>query len=294
VQRSVVVGRDGAHPSSAHVAGRAGAANRPRRAFLDWPSPIPFAHRGDSSRAPENTLPAFAAAIATGYHHLETDVHLSRDGAVVAFHDDVVDRVDDGRVRIADLTAAELSAVDVGHPPTSGGRSFPHSARGIGIPLLSDILESWPDARVNIDAKSDAVVAPLADLVHRTAAHDRVCVGSFVDARLRRFRALTAGRVCTSMGQRAVILARLASASGRIPRLGADCIQLPVRRHGIPLVDRAMVRAAHRSGLPVHVWTIDDPAEIERLLDLGVDGVFTHDLGTLRDVLARRGAWASV
>jgi hypothetical protein len=116
--------------------------NRPRRAFLDWPSPIPFAHRGDSHTAPENTLPAFAAAIEAGYHHLETDVHLSRDGAVVAFHDDVVDWVDDGRVRIADLTAAELAAVDLGHSLTrDGGWTFPHRGRCIGIPLLSDIRE---------------------------------------------------------------------------------------------------------------------------------------------------------
>jgi glycerophosphoryl diester phosphodiesterase len=157
--------------------------NRPRRAFLDWPSPIPFAHRGDSHTAPENTLPAFAAAIEAGYHHLETDVHLSRDGAVVAFHDDVVDWVDDGRVRIADLTAAELAAVDLGHSLTrDGGWTFPHRGRCIGIPLLSDILESWPDARVNIDAKSDAVVAPLTDLLRRMAAHDRVCVGSSTPA----------------------------------------------------------------------------------------------------------------
>jgi glycerophosphoryl diester phosphodiesterase len=269
--------------------------SRAHRAFLDWPSPIPFAHRGDSSSAPENTLPAFAAAIEAGYCYLETDVHLSRDGAVVAFHDDVLDRAGEGSCRIAHLTAAELASLDTGHSFTrDGGRTFPHRGRGIGIPLLSDILESWPDARINIDAKSDAVVAPLADLLRRMAAADRVCVGSFVDARLRHFRVLSAGTVCTSMGQQAVAFARLASASGRIARLGADCIQLPVRRHGIPLVDSLMVRAAHRSGLPVHVWTIDDPVEIERLLDLGVDGIFTHDLGTLREVLTRRGAWTSV
>ncbi|TMD89767.1 MAG: glycerophosphodiester phosphodiesterase, partial [Chloroflexi bacterium] len=134
-------------------------------------------------------------------------------------------------------------------------------------------------------------VEPLATLLSRMDVLDRVCVGSFSDDRLRRFRALAGDGVCTSMGPRAITRARLSSLTGRIPRQGALCIQLPVRQSGIPMVEPLMIRAAHRSGLAVHVWTIDDGAEMERLLDLGVDGIMTDTLDTLRGVLRRRGAW---
>jgi glycerophosphoryl diester phosphodiesterase len=161
----------------------------------------------------------------------------------------------------------------------------------VRIPLLSEIIEEWPEARLNIDTKSDAVVEPLAALLRRMNVLDRVCVGSFSDRRLRRFRALAGDWVCTSMGPRAITRARLTSLAGRIPRQGAACIQLPVRQRGVPMVEPLMIRAAHRSGLAVHVWTIDDRAEMERLLDLGADGIMTDTLETLRDVLRERGAW---
>jgi glycerophosphoryl diester phosphodiesterase len=268
--------------------------SRSRRRFLDWPGPIPFAHAGGGNDHPWNTIPAFRAAVAAGYVYLETDVHLTLDGVVVAFHDDVLDRVTDRRGRVADLTAAELATVDAGYGfTTDGGRTFPHRGKGLVIPRLSDILEEWPQVRMNIDAKSDAVVEPLARLLRRMDALGRVCVGSFVDRRVRHFRRSVDDAVCTSMGQAAAACARVASVLGRVPHLGADCVQLPVRRHGVALVDDAMVRAAHRCGLPVHVWTIDEPAEMERLLDLGVDGIMTNRPAVLRDVLRRRGAWWS-
>jgi glycerophosphoryl diester phosphodiesterase len=196
---------------------------------------------------------------------------------------------------VAHLSAAELATVDAGYGfTTDDGCTFPHRGEGLVIPRLSDILEEWPQVRINIDAKSDAVVEPLATLLRRMDALDRVCVASFVDGRVRRFRGLVDDAVCTSMGQGAAVCARIASAVGCIPRFGADCLQLPVRRCGIVLVDATMVRAAHRCGLPVHVWTIDEPAEMERLLDLGVDGNMTDRPDVLRDVLRRRGAWWSL
>jgi glycerophosphoryl diester phosphodiesterase len=263
-----------------------------RSRFLDWPGPIPFAHRGGAGDHPENTMPAFRAAVAMGYLYLETDVHLTGDGEVVAFHDDVLERVTDRSGRIAELTAAEVAEADAGYRFTrDGGATFPHRGRGVRVPLLGEILEEWPQARVNIDTKSDAVVEPLAALLRRMGVLDRVCVGSFSDERLRRFRALAGDEVCTSMGPRAIACARVCSISGHIPRLGARCMQIPVRQGRILMADTVMIRAAHRSGLPVHIWTIDDPDEMERLLDLGVDGIMSDRLQTLREVLQRRGAW---
>jgi glycerophosphoryl diester phosphodiesterase len=266
-------------------------SNRPRL-FLEWPGPIPFAHRGGAGDHPENTLPAFAASVAMGYHHLETDVHVSRDGAVFAFHDDVLDRVTDRPGRISELTAAEISAADAGYTFThDGGATFPWRGKGIQVPRLDDILSSWPDVRVNIDPKSDAVVEPLVQILRRMSAFDRVCIGAFSDSRLRRVRHLAGGAVCTSMGPRAVIVARLTSWVRVMPRLGADCLQIPARHGRVRLAEPGLIGAAHRAGLRVHIWTVDDEGEMDALLDIGVDGLMTDRPALLRAVLERRGQW---
>jgi glycerophosphoryl diester phosphodiesterase len=142
---------------------------------------------------------------------------------------------------------------------------------------------------VNIDPKSDACVTPLVALIDRLGAWDRVCIGSFSDRRLARVRALSGGRARTSMGPRAVAIARATAAGGWMPRLGADCLQVPGRSGRIPIVTARFLAAAHRAGLPVHVWTVNDPAAMQRLLDLGVDGLMSDRLTLLRDVFAARG-----
>jgi glycerophosphoryl diester phosphodiesterase len=261
--------------------------------FLDWDGPLAFAHRGGACDEPENTLPAFAHAVRLGYTYLETDAHVSIDGVVFAFHDDVLERVTDREGRISELRAAAIEEADAGYTfSRNGGGSFPRRGHGIRVPRLATILEEWRDVRVNIDAKSDEVVGPLVALIQRMNVHDRVCVGSFSDARLARVRRLTGRRVCTSMGPKAISRARVASwASGLIPRQGADALQIPVRSGRVKLAEPRLVRAAHRSGLHVHVWTIDEAAEMHRLLDIGVDGIMTDRPKVLREVLESRGQW---
>src|SRR4051812_29239409 len=234
--------------------------------FLDVPPPVAIAHRGGAGDAPENTLAAFEAAIALGCDHLETDVHATHDGALVAFHDAVLDRVTDRAGAIADLDVAEVRAADAGHVfSPDGGRTFPFRGRGVVVPTFEEILTRWPHARVVVDPKSDAAVEPLAALLDRLDAWERVCVGSFSDRRLARMRALGRGRACTSMGPRAVAVARAAAATGRMPRQGADCLQIPPRAGGVGLVTARFVAAAHRAGLHVHVWTVNDAAQMRRL-----------------------------
>jgi glycerophosphoryl diester phosphodiesterase len=258
--------------------------------FFSHSSPIAFAHRGGAGEAPENTLAAFQIAVGLGYGYVETDAHLTRDGVLVAFHDDRLDRVTDRTGVIAELAIAEVESADAGFTfSADGGRSFPFRGRGIRVPRLEELLVRWPEVRINVDPKADACVGPLAALLDRCRAWDRVCIGSFSDRRLVRIRALGRGRGCTSMGPAAVALARLAAACGRIPRLGADCIQVPLRRAAVPIVTQRFIEVAHRSGLPVHVWTIDDEATIETLLDLGADGIMTDRLKLLAEVFARRG-----
>ncbi|MDQ6798428.1 MAG: glycerophosphodiester phosphodiesterase [Actinomycetota bacterium] len=246
--------------------------------FLDHPGPLAFAHRGGAGAWPENTMAAFEHAVDLGYQYLETDVHVTADGKLVAFHDDVLDRVTDRQGCISDLTWSEVGAARVD---------------GHAIPLLSDILGAWPQVRVNIDAKHDAAVEPLVEVIRATTAHDRVCVAAFSDRRLARFRQLTDGGVCTAAGPSGIARLRLSTFGSSSRRPAAACAQVPVRFGRVRIVDPSFIRTCHRRGLQVHVWTIDEAAEMERLLDLGVDGIMTDHPAVLREVLAARGQWTT-
>lgn len=248
-----------------------------RHPFLDHVGPIAFAHRGGAGDWPENSMPAFAAAVALGYRYVETDAHTTADGVVVAFHDDRLDRVTDRTGVIAELPWSEvcLARIDGREP----------------VPLLEDLLVAWPTLRINIDPKHDEVVEPLADLLQRTRSLDRVCIGSFSDRRLERLRAQFGRELCTSMGPSGVARMRASSfgLGRRVPP--GDCMQIPASTRGVPLVDRRFVERAHRSDIAIHVWTIDEPEEMNRLLDLGVDGIMTDRPAVLREVLRGRGEW---
>ena len=245
--------------------------------FLDHPGPIPFAHRGGAGDWPENTMPAFEGAVALGYRYVETDVHVTADGILLAFHDDRLDRVTNRTGVISELPWREvrLARVDGREP----------------IPLMEDVLGSWPDLRVNIDPKDDGVVDALVDVLRRTHSVDRVCLGAFSDRRLAVLRRALGRDVCTSLGPKATARLRAASTGVPVGRLPGACAQVPVKVRGLTLVDRRFVQAAHRRGLQVHVWTIDEPPEMDKLLDLGVDGIMTDRPAVLRRVLERRNQW---
>ncbi len=256
-----------------------------RHPYLDWPGPIAFAHRGGTSVAPENTLPAFVHAVGLGYRYLETDVHLSADGALVAFHDTDLTRTCGIDRRIADLTVEQLAEIRV------GGEAE--------IPLMSDLFERFPTTRFNIDCKSDAAVGPLSRLIRDHDALDRVCIGSFSHDRLTRMRRELGSGLLTCASPPEVAALRF---TGRIPaRLGRGVqrvAQVPLRygrraggRRGLTVVTPGFVRAAHRHGVPVHVWTINEADQMHRLLDLGVDGMMTDRPEILRDVLRARDQW---
>jgi glycerophosphoryl diester phosphodiesterase len=245
-------------------------------AYLDWPGPIAFAHRGGASEVPENTLPAFQHAVDLGYRYVETDVHVTADGVLLAFHDDVLDRVTDRTGVIGELAWSEVSQARVdGVEP---------------IPRFEDLLASWPELRVNIDPKHDAAVDPLIDVLRRADAVDRVCVGAFSDDRIARVRDALPG-ICTSLGPLDSLQLGQASQGETIDELPAPCAQLPTHIGDTEVLTAAVVAEIHRRGMKVHVWTIDDEAEMERLLDLGVDGIMTDRPQLLREVFERRGVW---
>nr|QLK01092.1 glycerophosphodiester phosphodiesterase [Micromonospora carbonacea] len=254
---------------------------QPRSGYLDAPAPLAFAHRGGAAHGDENTAEAFARAIGLGYRYVETDVHGTADGVAVVFHDPTLRRVTGEAGRIADLRWADLASVRV------GGAAV--------VPRLDDVLASWPQVRFNIDVKADGGIAPTVAALRRAGAGDRVLLASFSDARLARLRAATGGRVATGLGVRGVARLRMASLHGRAVRLHPSVVaaQVPPRYGRLPVVDRRFLSYAHRLGLHVHVWTIDEPAEMHELLDLGVDGIMTDHVGVLRDVYRSRGHWAA-
>ncbi|NES27675.1 glycerophosphodiester phosphodiesterase [Micromonospora terminaliae] len=254
---------------------------QPRHGYLDAPAPLAFAHRGGAAEGDENTAAAFARAIALGYRYVETDVHATADGVPVIFHDASLRRVTGEPGRIADLRWADLASVRV------GGAAV--------VPRLDEVLGAWPEVRFNVDVKADGGVVPTVDTVARTGSGDRVLLASFSDARLARLRALAGPKVATSLGMRGVARLRMASLHGRSLRLPPSVVaaQVPVRYGRLPVVDRRFLDYCHRIGLQVHVWTIDEPAEMHDLLDLGVDGIMTDHVGVLRDVYRSRGHWAA-
>lgn len=218
-------------------------------------------------------MEAFEYAVDLGYHYLETDVQVTADGVLAAFHDNDLRRTT-GRVgKISDLPWSEVSKALV------GGKA--------PIPLLEDLLGAWPDVRINIDCKSDAAVDALVATLRRTNSLARVCVGAFSDSRLRRLRKELGSELCTSLGP--IEVARLRF--GLLRHCSGLAAQVPVRQGPLTIVNRRFVDRAHHAGLHVHVWTIDDAAEMGRLLDLGVDGIMTDRPVVLRQVLQSRGAW---
>ncbi|ROR90742.1 glycerophosphodiester phosphodiesterase [Nocardioides aurantiacus] len=245
---------------------------------------IAMAHRGGVGHpeipGAENSLHAFRHATALGYTYLETDVHATSDGTLLAFHDAVLDRVTDGTGRLDRLRADQVARARIGGE---------HA-----VPRMAELLEELPGARFNIDLKSAGAVGPLVELIEHTGAHDRVCIGSFGQRRLDRFRALTHGRVATSASP-AEVAVFAGTVSGRLARLltrgRVAALQVPHRRGPVPVVTRGFVRRAHAAGAQVHVWTVDEAPEMEELLDLGVDGLITDRTDVCRDVLRRRGAW---
>jgi glycerophosphoryl diester phosphodiesterase len=249
--------------------------------YLAGPRPRAFAHRGwhvDDLTGMENSLSSFRRAVQEGYRYIETDVHATSDGEVVVHHDHTLDRTTDGRGPVADLPWTEVRTARV------GGRE--------PIARLADVLEELPETFFNIDVKADSAVEPIIALLRKAKALQRVCLASFSDNRLARLRRLGGPDLLTSMGPRS---AGALWAAGRIPFAGlavrGQVAQVPVSQGRLRIVDRKFVQAAHRRNLEVHVWTIDDEADMRALLDLGVDGLVTDRPDLLREVLRSRNSW---
>jgi len=253
------------------------------RAYLDTPGPIPIAHRGGAKLWPENTVFAFEKAYELGIRWIETDVHLSSDGHVMVFHDHTLERTTDGVGPIKERTLEELRGLDAGFN-MEGFRG-----QGIGIPTLEEALAIAPDLRLNLEIKQSepAMREAMWAEIQRLDVHDRVLVASAMDAEVSAFRTLCGGQLASSAGKLEIagFWTRVHTYGARGFRPAYDALQVPHYYKGIPVVTGAFVRAAHRCGLKVHVWTIDDPDEMRVLLDKGVDAIMSDRPDLLVEIL---------
>ncbi len=256
--------------------------------YLDAARPIALAHRGGTTHPAnvgiENTLAAFQNAVDLGFRYLETDVHATADGELVAFHDARLDRVTDRAGAVKELPWSEVSKARIGGTQP--------------VPKLSDLLEAFPGIRLNVDVKDDAAMAPTIATVRAHRALGRVCLASFSGRRLRALRKEFGGTLAISAGQVGTGVMRFApDAVSRLLHTPAPVLQIPsrhrLRGRELDITTEALVRRAHWLGKQVHVWfhawAPQDAAEMHRLLDLGVDGLVVDDLETLRAVFADRG-----
>lgn len=245
-------------------------------------SALAFSHRGFAPNGGENTLKAFRAAVELGFGYLETDVHASKDGVLMVFHDEDLRRLTGDARRVSDCTAAELAQLRVTGEP---------------IPTFDELLESFGHAHFNVDVKDPAAAAPLARAIRRHGAGERVLVGSFNGRRRAAVQRLLAGTgdpVAASPGVLGVGAAALLGSRAPLPRSwfrNVAALQVPERHGAIRVVGPNFIRHAHAAGLQVHVWVVNEEADMHRLLDLGVDGIMSDAADVLARVMAVRGIW---
>jgi glycerophosphoryl diester phosphodiesterase len=238
---------------------------------------LAFAHRGGNEFAPENSFRAFKSAVDIGYKYLETDVHLTKDGFLIAFHDDTLDRVTDKRGLIRDLTLSEIKKAKI--------------AGTDEIPLLSELLNSFTDCFFNIDCKVDETVQPLINLINNKDFINRVCIGSFSQKRINFIRKSLGKEVKTSMGPAEVILSKFLSYTSLGYNFKSSYTSIPIRRYGINLLDERNINYLKSNNQKVIAWTINDEDQMKMLINIGIDGIMTDNLTLLKKVLIEESLW---
>lgn len=253
------------------------------QAHADYLSPkfIAMAHRGGAlltaNLGIENTVRAFSNAVALGFRYIETDVHVTADGHLVAFHDSDLERVTGYGGSLSDLELADVLELRVGDREP--------------IPTLDELFETFPDICFNIDIKQSGAMQPLIDSIRRHGAERRVCVASFSRTSIRRFRA-GIPEVPTAVSTVGVA----ALAMGTMPPNGQVFqmpMSYPIGPVNLDLVTPKNIERIHSTGRSVHVWTVDEPTTMHRLLDWGVDGIMTDRPDLLKGVLRARGMWST-
>jgi len=272
------------------------AKPRPSHPYLAgmWGELQVMAHQGGDRVWPSNTLYAFEQAAQLGVDVLELDVHTSLDGELVVIHDDTVDRTTNGTGVVKETLLADLQLLDAGFrwSPERLGQSFPYRGQGLRVPTLIELFEAFPEYKINIEIKQlePSIAAQLCDLIRIQARETDVMVGSFHAEAMKDFRQ-RCPEVATSATPAEIrnfyILTRLSLA--RLARAPAEALQVPEYQGDLQIVSERFIRAAHRKNMQVHVWTVDEVSDMERLISLGVDGIVTDRPDRLMRALGRSG-----
>ena len=252
--------------------------------FFSVEHPIRFAHRGSRVLWPENTMHAFAGAVeGLGYHYLEIDVRLTSDHVPVVFHDAKLNRTTSGTGKVVERTLTELQSVDAAYY-FDAENDYPLRGTGVGVATLEELYATWPDVRLNIDLKGPGEEWAVAEVIRAFDAEHRTLIGSFNDRRIARFRRITRGRVAVSAGPTASAAMYVASRAGRTIRRQVQAYQLPFDYRGTRIDDK-LIDAVHRAGAHIHLWTVNEPDDMRRFIDMGVDGIVTDRPDLLNQVM---------
>ncbi len=255
--------------------------------MIDWLRPTAFSHRGGRLLWPENTLYAFQQSYDLGFRFFETDLHLTRDGHIVLFHDDYLDRTTDGSGDVCDYTLEELKGVDAAFR-FGADRDWPFRGQGIVVPTLEEIVTTFPDISMTLELKQGGLEHVLVELVRRHDLWDRIIVGGFDDSWVGAVREASGGRIPTSTARNEGLLFWAASRVGIGLRTPAAALQIPVTYGRFIKLDRRFLDATRKAGKLMHIWTVNEADEMHRLLDMGVDGIMSDRPDVLRAVFEER------
>jgi len=250
-----------------------------QKSFFGLPRPIIFAHRGASGMYPENTLPSFQAAVEIGAHVLETDTRITKDGIPVLTHDESLLRTTGVDAHVEDLTLKELKDIDAGHSfSPDGGNTHPFRGTGIQVPTLEEFVRAFPNIPVNMEIKvgTERSARIVLDVLESNNALDRFLLASVLPDAMRYIQANTPSALTGACKEDVLrVLFRSARCDRKSREYPFTALQVPERQSIIPVVTRRFISYAHRNGVHVHVWTINEESDMRRLFDMGVDGIFT-------------------
>ncbi|MFS0779361.1 glycerophosphodiester phosphodiesterase [Neobacillus sp. 3P2-tot-E-2] len=269
-----------------------------QKSFFNHNRPLVIAHQGGELLAPSNTMASFENAANMGVDVLETDIHITKDGHLVTIHDPSVDRTTNGKGNVADLTLAELQSFDAGYHFKDLEGDYSFRGKGVYIPTVDEMFQTFNDLKIEIEIKDDnpperieEIASKLWDLIEKYQMEDKIIIGSFDQKIIQIFEKYAKGRVAISAGKQEVksfvVFHKFFLRNLYVPT--ADAFQIPVEDSGFDLTDQRLIDGAHRLGLEIHYWTIDDPKTMEKLIDAGADGILTNRPDLLLNLLEAKG-----
>lgn len=253
--------------------------------FFKYDRPLVIAHQGGELLAPSNTMAAFTNAAEMRVDVLETDIHITKDGHLVTIHDPTVDRTTNGKGAVADLTLEEIQQLDAGYHFKDLEGHYSFRGKGVYIPTVEEMFQTFQDMRIEIEIKDDnppekynEISSKLWELITKYHMEDKILVGSFDQDIINTFNKYSNGQVATSAGRSEVknfvVFHKFFLRNLYVPQV--DAFQIPTEDSGFDLTDRKLINGAHRLGMQIHYWTIDDPEIMKKLIDAGADGILTN------------------